>query len=243
MKYVIIIIVEVEEVNIVDLCIVIVLIFGCLIGWKNGFVKQLVSTLGLVLVFILAFYFKRPISSLFYRWLPFIDFGGIFKGVEVINIIIYEFFSFLVAFCLFMIIFKIALKLSNIVEKLLKVTVILAPPFKILGAIVGLISSFIVTFIVVFFLNLPIFDLDLVNNSKFANVALYKTTGLSNLCNNTILLYEEINNVKEEYKTNEDKTLLNNKILNLLLEYNYISRDDVDYLISNGKLKNITLEN
>ena len=225
--------------NVVDLCIIIIFIFGFFVGWKNGFIKQLVSTIGLVLTFVLAFYFKKPISILFYRWLPFIDLGGIFKEVSVINIILYELLAFAVAFSFFVILFRIAIKLSNLAEKVIKASIIFGIPSKILGGITGLISSFVVTFIVVFFFNLPFFDLSLVSESKFAQFALNKTTILSNMCNNTLLLYDEIGSLKNEYKDSDDTKTLNTKILNLLIEYKCISKDEVDYLISHGKLKNI----
>ncbi len=227
--------------NLVDLCIIIMFIFGFFVGWKNGFIKQLVYTLGLVFIFVLAFYFKRPIATLFYRWLPFINFGGSLKEVSVLNIIMYEVLAFIVSFCLFTVIFRIAVKLSNLADKVIKASIIFGFPSKILGGLVGLASSYIVTFIIVFFLNLPLFNLNMVSDSKFAQFALNKTTILSNMCNNTVLLYEEIEQLKDEYKDSDDKRVLNNKILKLLLENKFISKEDVDYLISHGKLKNVDL--
>lgn len=228
--------------NAVDLCIIILLLFGFLIGWHNGLIKQSVSTIGLVLVICLAFILKNPVSSLFYRYLPFINFSGAFKGVSVLNIILYEFLAFVITFTLLLLIFKILVKTSSIIEKILKATIILGIPSKILGGIVGLVENFIIVFIVLYFLNLPILNFNLVNESKFAKQILNKTPILSNVCNDTLILYDEIESLKNEYIRDTDKTELNNKILKLLLDKDFVSQENVNYLITHKKLQNIELE-
>ncbi len=228
--------------NAVDLCIIILLLFGFLIGWHNGLIKQSVLTIGLVLVICLAFILKNPVSSLFYRYLPFINFSGAFKGVSVLNIILYEFLAFVITFTLLLLIFKILVKTSSIIEKILKATIILGIPSKILGGIVGLIENFIIVFIVLYFLNLPILNFSLVNESKFAKQILNKTPILSNVCNDTLILYDEIESLKNEYIRDTDKTELNNKILKLLLDKDFVSQENVNYLITHKKLQNIELE-
>lgn len=228
--------------NVVDLFIIILLLFGFLIGWHNGFIKQSVSTIGLVLVVCLAFLFKNPLSSLFYRYLPFINFSGAFKDVSVLNIILYEFLAFVITFCFLLFLFKILVKTSSIVEKILKATIILGIPSKILGGIVGIIENFIIAFIALYFLNLPMLNFNLINDSRFATEILNKTPILSNICNDTLVLYDDIKTLKEEYIREIDKTELNNKILRLLLEKDFVSQENVDYLISHKKLNNVELE-
>lgn len=44
--------------NVIDIGIVIILLFGALIGFKRGFTNELVRTLGFILVIILAFLLK-----------------------------------------------------------------------------------------------------------------------------------------------------------------------------------------
>lgn len=228
--------------NIVDLFIIILLIFGFLIGWHNGLIKQSVSTIGLVLVICLSFVLKNPVSSFFYRYLPFINFSGAFKDVSVLNIILYEFLAFIITFSLFLLIFQLLVKTSSVIEKILKATIILGIPSKILGGIVGIIENFIIAFIALYFLNLPILNFSLVNDSKFAKQILNKTPILSDVCNDTLVLYDEIEALKNEYIRETDKTDLNNKILKLLLDKEFVSQENVDYLISHKKLKNIELE-
>ena len=45
--------------GIVDIIIIIFLLFGFLIGWKNGFTKQLVSTIGFMIVVALSYVLKN----------------------------------------------------------------------------------------------------------------------------------------------------------------------------------------
>lgn len=91
-------------------------------------------------------------------------------------------------------------------------------------------------------MNLPILNFSLVNESKFAKQILNKTPILSNVCNDTLILYDEIESLKNEYIRDTDKTELNNKILKLLLDKDFVSQENVNYLITHKKLQNIELE-
>ena len=73
---------------------------------------------------------------------------------------LYEIIAFLVVLSIMSILFKILLKLTNIFEGLLKVTIVFAPISKIGGAIVGGIEAYIWAFLIlyiffVFFLQKP----------------------------------------------------------------------------------------
>ena len=67
--------------NIVDYIILVILILSAVKGFRQGLIPSIVNFVGVFLVFIIAFYLKAPISSLLYQNLPFLSFGGIFKGV------------------------------------------------------------------------------------------------------------------------------------------------------------------
>ena len=79
--------------NIVDIVILIFILFGGLIGWKQGFTKSLVNCVGYILIIVIAFVLKNPISEFFMMYLPFFDFFGLIKGLTVLNIALYEIFS------------------------------------------------------------------------------------------------------------------------------------------------------
>lgn len=227
--------------TIIDIIILIFLAFGFLIGFKRGFTKQLVSTLGLLLVLIISYLFKNPISSLFYDICPFIKFGGSFEGLTALNIILYEFLAFLIIGSVLLVIFRILLKFTKIFESILNFTIILGIPSKILGGIVGVFENFVYVFILLFFMSIPMFQVPVVNNSYLAPKILESTPILSGVCNKSITLFNDIVVLKKSYNK-EDNKKLNSKIVNMLVDYNYITKDNVNKLIEKGKLDNIDYE-
>ena len=57
--------------GVVDFIIIILILSGFVIGWKNGFTKQLISTAGLIVLLALSYVIKNPLSALMYKYLPF----------------------------------------------------------------------------------------------------------------------------------------------------------------------------
>lgn len=228
--------------NVVDLLILIFILLGFLLGYKNGVIKQFFSTVGLILVFILSFVLKNPLSSFFYKHLPFIEFKGFFKGVIVLNILLYEVLAFIIIFSALFLLLKIVLRASNKLEDFLKATIVLGIPSKILGGLLGLLEGFVVAFLILFFLNLPVFNIEEVNNSKVSNFILKRTTILSSMCNNTLMLYEEINRLKDDYGRDQDKARLNSEMLKLFMQYKVIDKDEAYNLLQNDKLGDVRID-
>ena len=114
--------------NITDILIIIFILLGAFVGAKQGFTKALVSFLGIIIVVVLAYFLKNPVSELLMSFCPFFSFGGIIKGVTVLNIAVYEVIAFIVVFFILMAIlnallfatgiFETILKLKNIMEKM-----------------------------------------------------------------------------------------------------------------------------
>ena len=75
----------------VDLIIIVLVLLGAFVGAKRGFTRELVSVIGFLVCIVLAFLFKNPIAAFLYDHLPFFSFGGIFKGVTALNILLYEY--------------------------------------------------------------------------------------------------------------------------------------------------------
>ena len=150
----------------VDLIIILVIILCGLIGLKRGFTKELVCFLGFFLVIILSFILKNPVSSFFYEHLPFFKFSGLFKGITSINILLYEVLAFLVVVSILLIILRVIIFATSVFEKLLKLTIILGLPSKILGCIIGLIEGIVWCFIILYIVSLPLFNIKQINNSK-----------------------------------------------------------------------------
>lgn len=224
--------------NIMDVIIILIILSGGVVGFKNGLTKQLVSFFGFIIVLVLSFLLKNFVSEILYTYLPFFKFGGILKGVTVLNIALYEVVAFLLVFSLLMFIFRLLLGFTSIFEKILKFTIILGIPSKILGAIVGMIEYVFVAFIVVYAFSLPIFRIEGFKNSKLREPLLTKIPILSNTVNDTLTVFDEFGSLREKY---DDKTTnateFNLETLDLLLKYNIVTVDSVDKLVEKDKLQ------
>ena len=227
--------------NVIDIVILIFLAFGALIGFKKGFTNQLVSLVGIFLIIIFSFLLKNPVSVFLYNNLPFINFGGIFKDISVINILVYEVIAFFVIFVILTLIFKILLKVTKIFEKILNATIILGIPSKILGAVLGIVQNLIYVFVVLYILNLPSIGFNLIKESKMANTILNKTPILTNVCDKTLVIFEEINTMAKEYENTDNVTEFNQKTLNLMIDRGIITKENAQKLIDNKKIKNVTI--
>ena len=228
--------------SIVDIIILIFLGFGVLIGFKRGFTRQLVSLLGIFVILILSFLLKNPISVFLYNNLPFFSFGGIFKDITVLNILLYEIIAFFIVFSVLSIIFKILLSLTKVFEKLLSATIILGIPSKILGAILGFIQYLIYSFIILYILSLPVFNIGLIKESKIANTILEKTPILTNICDTTLSVFNDIMELKDEYENTTNIGEFNQKTLNIMIKEGVVTEENVKKLIDKGKIKGVTIK-
>jgi uncharacterized membrane protein required for colicin V production len=222
--------------NIIDIGVVIFILFGALIGFKRGLTKELVKALGFIVIVILAYLLKNPLSIFFYEHLPFLKIG-ILKSSEVLNILIYEILAFLVALSILGIILKFVLMASSLFEKLLNATIILSIPSKILGAVVGIIHHYIIAFVILYVLTLTCFNTQLVSNSTLRIKIVDDTPILSSLVENSINVVEEFKSLKQKY---DDKTIseseFNYDALELFLKYDLVKSSSVSKLIESGKI-------
>ena len=219
--------------NIVDIIIIIfILLFG-ITGAKRGFFKEIVLCLGTLFVFYLAYQFKDPIGNFFLLRFPMFDFPNLFKGVITLNILVYQLLAFVLVLSLLLIIFNIIISITGLLEKLLKITIILGIPSKILGFLAGLIEGYVVAFVILFFLTQPAFSFDLFMNSKFANKVLTSSPVLTNITQDTVDVIEGVYKLKDE----KDTTILNTKTLDMMLEKNIVSYDTAKTLYDNQKIR------
>ncbi len=228
--------------NYIDILIIIFIAFGALLGFKRGFTRELLSLIGIFVVLILSFILKNPVSVFLYNNLPFFTFGGIFKDITVLNILVYEVLAFFIVFFVLSILLKILFMVTKIFEKILNLTIILGIFSKILGALVGIIKHVIYVFIILFILKLPTIDVKEVDSSKVGNWILGNIPILSDACNKTISVFNEILELKEEYKTTNNVDEFNQKALNSMIEKGVITKENVQTLIDKGKIKNVTIK-
>ena len=221
----------------VDILIIGFIFIGGLVGWKRGVIKEAASAIGVVLITILSFIFKNPLSIILYENLPFFKFGGIFKGVTVLNIALYELIAFLIVFSILMILWKIVMFASGIVQKIIDMTIILGFPSKILGLLIGLIEYYLICFVVLYILVLPIFSVKEVVDSKYANFVLEKTPLISNMFGDKMEFLDEFVSLKEKYKNTDSANEFNYDTLDLFLKYDIIDINSAKKLREKNKLK------
>lgn len=224
--------------NIVDIVILVVILCGAVIGFKRGFTKSLVSAVGFIAIVVLAFFLKNPLSVLLYENLPFFKFGGILKGVTVLNIALYELLAFVIILAILGVALKILLVATSIFEKILKMTIILGIPSKILGAVVGSLEAFVIVFIGLYVMSLPIINVSFIEESKYKNQILNNTPLLSSFSKKTVSVVEEFASIKDKYEdNNKNAEAFNKEVLDLFLRYDVVKVESIDKLVEKDKLQ------
>lgn len=222
--------------EIIDIVIILIILLGGVIGFKEGAIKKLTSAVGLVVILIVSFILKNKISVYFYENLPFIRLWGVFKGIQVLNIIFYEMVAFLVIASILTVVYRVLLGLTGLIERLLKATVILSIPSKIIGFFVGLIENYIWVYIILFILTLPVINFREAYTSKTATFILNETPILSKYTSKTLKIYNSIYKIIEnrEGKTNSQ---INEEAMDVMLEYEIITVESAEKLIKENKVE------
>ena len=221
--------------NVVDIVILIALALGAIAGFKAGVIKKTADFLGTFIIVILAFYLKNDLSVIMYENLPFFNFGGFIKGVEAINVLLYEILAFIIVFVALLFILKVILMLTGLIEKILKATVILSIPSKLLGIVVGAIEMYVYVFIILVVLTLPIFNIPYVRESKLADFMLNNTPILSGISEEMIDIYGNVYTIvtEKDNKTNEE---LNEEVLAFLIDKQVLSKESAKKLVDQNKI-------
>lgn len=219
--------------EIYDIIILAFLIICALIGFKNGFFKSLISFVGFILVVVLAYEFKNIVGDFFVLNLPFIEFKNILGGASTLNIIMYQAIAFLIMLIIFGLIYKIIVTITGIFEKVLKLTIILGIPSKLLGLVVGFLEGLVILYLVLFFLAQPFVNINIYDNSNYAQIILEKTPILSGYAEKSLEVYNEISDLVK-HKEDENIDL---KIADLILKDKITTKDVMQKLIDKGKIK------
>lgn len=222
--------------NIIDVVIILIILCAALVGFKRGVFKELVMTVGFLLVFVISFYLKNPLADWLSLHLPFINFGGLIEGITVLNVLFYQVIAFILVFCVIMVIFNVILAVTGIIEKILKYTIILGIPSKILGAIVGAIEGYIIVFCLLFLFNQPMIKLDILGESKYKDYVLNHTPILTNVVSSISDTVMDVYNLVDAHKDDFDDDAFNREAIDIMLEHKMITVDYVLQLIDNGKI-------
>ena len=227
--------------NILDIVIALVLIMSAIIGFKRGAIKEVVSLVGIIIVFILAFSLKGVLGNILCKWLPFFNFAGNLEGVTVLNILLYQLIAFLIIYSLLFSVYMIVVKISGIVQKIVHMTVILWLPSKLIGAVVAFITGYVMVFVVLLALLIPLKDTDIFKNSKFANYIVYDTPILASSSENISTSINEIYELGENLSKGDiSKNEANVKTMDILLKYKVVSAETARELVVLDKLDGIS---
>lgn len=223
------------SISLVDAIVALFILLGCIVGFKNGAIKEGTKFIGLFIVIIISFILKDQLMILLYENLPFFDFFGIIKGIDAINILLYQLISFLIIFAALMFVLKVLIVITGFVEWLLKMTIILSIPSKIIGLLVGALEFYVYVFIALYILNMPIFNLKFVSESKFGTTILENTPILSNMVDETVEVYSDVWNIIKNREGNSNKEI-NTLVLATLLDNELISIDSAQKLVESNKI-------
>ena len=221
--------------NIVDAIIIIVGIIGIMAGMRRGILKQTVLLVGLIIVVVVSYKLRVPISTFLYKHLPFFGFSGVFSGVSILNILVYEIIAFLIVFSISYLILRILLKITGLLEKILKLTIILGFISKILGGIVGFIESYVIVFILLFIFNQPFINISGMEDSYLVPKILEHTPVMSSATSDIQDVMNEIDNLSKAYKDKSSEEF-NKEAIEVFIKYDIISKENVEYLREKGKL-------
>ena len=226
--------------NIFDIGIILVLIAFIIAGWKLGVVKEAASFIGLILVFFAAYFLKGIVGNFLCTIFPFFQFGANIKGLVSLNILIYHAIAFLLLMALLLGLYRLLLKVSNGLQKLINYTIILAIPSKILGAIISFVEGWIVVFIILMVVIVPFKDVDQFKDSKLNNIVLFHTPVLSK----TVKPF--INGVVEVYNVSSDISMEkisinegNLKSIDIMLKYKIVDKKTIEKLVEIHKLDDV----
>lgn len=223
------------SISLVDAFVVLFIIMGCIVGFKNGAIKEGTKFIGLFVVIVISFMLKDTLMVLFYENLPFFNFFGIIRGLDAINILFYQLLSFIVIFTAFMFILKVLVVITGLVEWLLKMTVFLSIPSKIIGLFVGALEFYVYLFIALYILNMPIFNLTFVSESKFGSQILENTPVLSGLVDDTVEVYSDVWNIIKNREDRSNKEV-NSLVLATLLDNKLITIESARKLVESNKI-------
>ena len=216
--------------NVIDIATVFIILAFGIIGAQRGFFKQIVTTVGFLIVVILSFYLKNSLAEFLSLNLPFLGFSA-----SSFNIMFYQAVAFLIVVAILLAVLNVLIRITNVFEKILKFTIILGLPSKLLGFIAGIVEGFVIMFVALFFLQQPSLKIDVVNESKLSDKILSSTPVLSNVSSNMVNTINDIYELTQD-STKLDKNTLDLKSIDLMLKHKLISRKYVEKLINAKKI-------
>lgn len=223
--------------GIIDILIIVVIVFGMYLGYRNALFKELSDFIILFIGSIVSGLISRLLFNGLYKFLPFFNFYGNVKGLKSINIIFWQLILYvLILFIIISIIKRIYVK-TGIEEKIKDSMVESNIITRLLGLIVSPLLMVTLMFNIILVFLAPNFNLEILNNSKGASMIMEKMPILSSQNNKTYVnekyIIKRIN--KSDNKDSNYKKV-NNDIINNMVSTDLISKDKINVLNKKNKL-------
>lgn len=226
--------------TIIDIGIILVLIIFAIAGWKNGVIKEAVSFVGLILIFVIAYTFKEELGNVMCKFLPFFEFSGNIEGLVSLNILIYQLIAFLIIYSVLYAVYKIVLKLSGALQKLVNITIILYLPSKIGGMIVGFLEGYLIIFAILMISLVPLKNFTMISESKMINTIVHKTPIVSTYTKDISNTITDVYKLADSLANNElTVNQANLEIIDTMIKYNVVSKKTVQQLQVLDKLDKV----
>lgn len=223
-------------ITIFDIGFILLFMMFIIVGFKRGVIKETVSFIAIILVFVLSFALKGIIGDVFCTILPFLDFGGMVS----LNIIIYQLIAFLILFSLLLCLYELSIKISKFLQKIVNMTIILWIPSKILGSVVSFLKGYLIIFIILFILMIPLGKYSIFRDSYTVNFILNKSPIIAKYTKRFTEPVLEVANIGNKL-SNKQITIndANLEALDIMLKYNIVSKKMVLNLVELKKLDSV----
>ena len=223
------------NITILDIIIIVLFIIAIVLGFKKGILKELVSFIGTIIIFIISYQLKGIVGNFLCIIFPFY-----IKDLVTVNIMFYQIIAFILTFGILSFLFNLFINLTKTIDNLLDKIKLLNIPLRILGAIISVFKMYLTVFILLLLVMIPFRNTSIVKKSLLTEKIVYETPILSKGSKEVIFVLEEIiildrDIAKGKITINEG----NLKILDLLLKYNMIDKDTVIDLYNKDKIREI----
>ena len=219
---------------------IILIVFG-IKGYKRGFFRETLNFVGLIVILYISFLLMAPIGNVLLKTLPFLSLSIIGVEMESLNIFFYQVLSFILLSIILYIIWNFILTITGLLSKIIGLNKLLRLPFRLLGAVVGVISGYVILFLILLVIAIPL-------NSRFTS---YKDSKLKDhIINNKLLFTKEVvklnDSINEIYdltyvidkdeKRLKHSDIYNAKVMDIMLKNRMVEKETIDELIKRNKI-------